>query len=223
MTSRQEKDDVNQEVEDEEEQEQLEKKAKKKYKKGWKIFFYVLVALLIVTFIIVTSVIFAYYANVYNSSAPIPVSQVDLFKFVGVWYEIARLPTPTENGCFNTVSTYVLRPSGTIEATQLCVSGGVVYSSTGTLAPNAPVIITPTEALVKPGVFSLSFPFYYGNYLVLDLDPSYQWAMYGSRDRSTLKILSRQKTLDPSIYQSLVEKARSFNYKTQYLIQVVQV
>lgn len=193
------------------------------YKKGWKIFFYVLVAVLIVTFVIVVSVLFTYYADVYNASAPVAVNEVDLYRYGGTWYEIARLPISGENGCFNVTVNYLLQPNGTFAVTQNCVSGGSVYSFSGVLSTNAPVTITPTQALVRPGQFNISFGSSSSDYLVLGLDQvNYEWAMYGTRDRSFLKILSRQKTLAPLLYQDLVETARKFNYPTQYLIQTVQ-
>lgn len=200
-----------------------ENEALKNYKKGWKIFFYVLVSLLIVTFIVVISILFSYYANVYNASAPVPVREIDLYRYGGLWYEMARIPNSFESGCFNSTIDYQLQSNGTFKVTQACVSGGSVYSSTGTLAPNSPVTITSTQALMRPGQFTLAFGSFSSNYLVLDLDDvNYEWAMYGTRDRSVLKILSRQKTLNSVIYADLVERARSFNYRTQYLVQVVQ-
>jgi apolipoprotein D and lipocalin family protein len=135
------------------------------------------------------------------------VPSVDLTRYAGKWYEIARLPNRFQRDCASdTSATYTLRPDGKITVLNQCrQSDGRVKSATGTgrLAggkePNSKLRVT------------FFWPFY-GNYWIIDLEPDYRWAVVGEPDRKYFWILSREPQLDEALYSQIVERARNQGY-----------
>jgi apolipoprotein D and lipocalin family protein len=145
------------------------------------------------------------------------VQNVDVERYTGLWYEIARLPTSFQEGCVGTTAEYSLRDDGKINVVNTCredTLDGPVERIEGT----ARVVDEETNA--KLGV-TFFWPFE-GPYWILELDEDYQWAMVGSPDRDMLWFLSRTPTLDEEIYNQLVESAEAKGFDTSNLIQTPQ-
>jgi apolipoprotein D and lipocalin family protein len=147
-------------------------------------------------------------AHAAGKQAPMQVvPSVDLTRYAGKWYEIARLPNRFQRDCASdTSATYTLRPDGKITVLNQCrQSDGRVKSATGTgrLAggkePNSKLRVT------------FFWPFY-GNYWIIDLEPDYRWAVVGEPDRKYFWILSREPQLDEALYSQIVERARNQGY-----------
>jgi apolipoprotein D and lipocalin family protein len=142
---------------------------------------------------------------------------VDLAKYAGKWYEIARLPNRFQRNCAgNVTATYTLRPDGKIGVLNECqTSDGKPKSAKGTArvasedGPNTKLKVT------------FFWPFS-GNYWILDIDPGYQWVLVGEPDREYLWILSREPVMDEKLYSQIVERARSQGYAVERLIRTRQ-
>lgn len=148
------------------------------------------------------------------------VASVDLSRYVGTWYEIARLPMWFQRHCVDSKAVYSSRPDGAVGVHNECVTNtGKVEQAEGV----ATVVDTKTNARLTV-VFDNWFARLIsssrdGNYWILDLDPEYRTAMIGTPDRRYLWILSRATQLDEATYRRLVERAQQLGYPVSDLIR----
>jgi apolipoprotein D and lipocalin family protein len=124
------------------------------------------------------------------------VESVDLTRYAGDWYEIARYPNRFQEKCTGDVrATYARREDGRIDVTNRCrEADGEVSDAKGI----ARVVDTKTSAKLKvrfaPAFLSF-LPMVWGDYWIIGLAPDYSWAVVGSPDRKYLWILGRQTSL----------------------------
>jgi apolipoprotein D and lipocalin family protein len=148
------------------------------------------------------------------------VASVDLSRYAGTWYEIARLPMWFQRHCVDSKATYSSRPDGAVGVRNECVTDtGGLEQAEGV----ATVVDAKTNARLTV-VFDNWFARLFGssregNYWILDLDPEYRTAMVGTPDRRFLWILSRTPQLDEATYRRLVERARELGYPVSDLIK----
>ena len=148
------------------------------------------------------------------------VASVDLSRYAGTWYEIARLPMWFQRHCVDSKATYSSRPDGAVGVRNECVTDtGGLEQAEGV----ATVVDAKTNARLTV-VFDNWFARLFGssregNYWILDLDPEYRTAMVGTPDRRFLWILSRTPQLDEATYGRLVERAQQFGYPVSDLIR----
>jgi len=145
------------------------------------------------------------------------VPSVDLKRYVGKWYEIARFPNRFQKACVSDVSaTYSLRPDGKITVLNQCVTAkGEVTSATGRARlagkgqPNTKLKVT------------FFWPFS-GNYWIIDLDPEYRWAVVGEPKREYLWVLSRTPQLPEAVYDQLIARAKQKGFDVSRLVKTPQ-
>ena len=142
------------------------------------------------------------------------VSSVDLARYAGKWYEIARLPNRFQRDCASdTTASYTLRLDGKITVVNACrTSEGTAKTATGTAR-----LASDKEPNSKLKV-SFFWPFY-GNYWIIDLDPDYKWAVVGEPGRKYFWILSREPRLDDTLYQQVLDRAKQQGYDVSRLIK----
>ncbi len=145
------------------------------------------------------------------------VKKLDIQKYLGKWYEIARYDHSFERGLVGVSVNYSMREDGKIKV----VNCGYKGSLTGEYSEAIGKAKIPNSDV--PGKLKVSFFWiFYGDYFVLDLDKNYQWAIVGSSSDKYLWILSRTPQMDKQIYDSLIEKLKSRNYDVSKLIKVKQ-
>ncbi|GAB3237026.1 lipocalin family protein [Hymenobacter seoulensis] len=141
------------------------------------------------------------------------VDHVNLHKYSGLWYEVARLPTRFEKGCQHVTAQYKLQPNGKVKVVNTCHKeslNGPAETVTGTARA-----VDKTNAKLKVQFF---WPFE-GDYWVLDLDLSdYRYALVGEPGRKNLWILSRTPHMERSIRDRLVAHARELGFPVENLI-----
>ncbi|MBT7994119.1 MAG: lipocalin family protein [Bacteroidetes bacterium] len=145
------------------------------------------------------------------------VKTLELDKYLGTWYEIARFPHSFEKGLVGVTATYSLREDGKIKV----VNKGFKNSLEGeeSIAIGKAKIPDPAfPARLKVSFFWI----FYADYLVLDLDENYEWALIGSKSPNYLWILSRTPQLDEKLYQELLKKLEDRGYNLDQLIKVEQ-
>jgi apolipoprotein D and lipocalin family protein len=148
------------------------------------------------------------------------VTSVDLSRYAGTWYEIARLPMWFQRHCVDSKAIYSSRPDGAILVHNECVTNtGEVEQAEGV----ATVVDAKTNARLTV-IFDNWFARLFGssregNYWILDLDPEYRTAMVGTPDRRYLWILSRTPQFDEAMYRRLVERAQQLGYPVSDLIR----
>lgn len=144
------------------------------------------------------------------------VSFVDLKRYGGTWYEIARYPTRTKKQCVgNTTATYNFKPDGKIEVVSKCLTkDGKIEDASGA----AKIIDTETNAKLE-GSFAWfsSVP-----YWVIDLDENYQYAVVGNPDRKHLWILSRTPEMKDATYQKILRRIETAGYNPAKLEKTPQ-
>lgn len=148
------------------------------------------------------------------------VERVELERYAGRWYEVARLPNRFERKCAEDITaTYKLLPQKRLDVLNQCrKSDGSLMSARG-LARSADGSSSRLEVRFAPSWLGI-FPFVWGDYWVIDLADDYSWSMVGSPDRKYLWILSRQPALDDAQMKPLLEKAGALGFDTANVVQV---
>jgi apolipoprotein D and lipocalin family protein len=146
------------------------------------------------------------------------VKSLDIDRYAGKWYEIARFPNSFEKNLVGVTATYKLRSNGKIDV----INQGYMGSLDGKLKTAKGKAYIPDKK--EPGKLKVAFfLFFYADYYVMELDTiNYQWALIGSSTDKYLWILSRTPQLDPETYQMLIDKAKKRGYNVDKLIPVVQ-
>jgi apolipoprotein D and lipocalin family protein len=147
---------------------------------------------------------------------PLPtVASVDLKRYVGTWYEIARYPNRFQRKCTGDVTArYSLRGDGKVDVLNSCREGAKINQAKGTAKVDDP----PTNSKLRVTFF---WPFY-GDYWILDLAPDYSYAVVGEPNRRYLWILSRSPRMDAHTYDRLLEKIRTLGYDPAGLMKTPQ-
>ena len=150
-----------------------------------------------------------------NRAVPQPRKRVELQRYLGRWYEIARYEQRFENGCEGVTADYALSGNGGIAVVNRCRKpGGKVSEARG----RAKVVDPESSAKLKVSFFG---PFY-GDYWVLDHADDYSWSIVGEPSGRYLWILHRQATPPEAEVQQLIGHARSLGYDTSMLLRTKQ-
>jgi apolipoprotein D and lipocalin family protein len=150
-------------------------------------------------------------------------ASVNLSRYTGRWYEIARFPNSFQKQCIGKVTAdYRIMPGNKIEVANRCkMSNGSLDLAIG----EAKVIdkISNAKLQVRFAPAWLSWlPMVWGNYWILELDTEYSIAVVGSPDRNYLWILSRTPTISQADYESRVNNATKQGYDTSKLVKTQQ-
>jgi apolipoprotein D and lipocalin family protein len=156
-----------------------------------------------------------------RSCASIPVGAVaikpfDKDKYLGRWYEVARMDFRFERNLSEVTANYSLKENGTIKVE----NRGFNYLTKEwkEAIGKAKFAGSPDEARLKVSFFG---PFY-GGYNVIALDDQYKYALVAGQNLKYLWILSREKSIPESIKQSYLEIARKLGYEVSALIWTIQ-
>lgn len=147
------------------------------------------------------------------------VSHLDLNRYMGLWYEIARFDHRFEKELVDVTATYTLRPNGTIRVENRGTKHNSPYNICKTATGRA---IIPD--ISQPGRLRVSFfPGIYSDYNVMELDEKeYNYALIGSSTDKYLWILSRTPQLPEEIKKKLVSAAQRRGYDTGRLQWIEQ-
>jgi apolipoprotein D and lipocalin family protein len=145
-----------------------------------------------------------------------PVTNFQVDRYLGRWYEIARLDHSFERGLERVTAQYALREDGGVRVVN---RGFDPQKQAWDEAVGKAYFVGDKDV----GQLKVSFfgPFY-GGYNIIVLDEDYQYAMVCGPDRSYLWILARSPRLDESTLQRLVDTAKSLGFATEELIYVAQ-
>ncbi len=152
------------------------------------------------------------------SREPATVASVDLSRYLGTWFEIARLPMRHEPEDFTDITAhYSLQDDGKVRVRNRALDGkGELEESIG----EASVVDDSNSKLevtfLPDGLRWI--PFTKGDYWILKLDPEYATALVGSPDRKYLWLLARQPTLDESTKNDYLAHARQQGFDLADLI-----
>ncbi len=119
------------------------------------------------------------------------VPYVDIDRYLGKWYEIARYPHALEKGCFQSTAFYEKMPDGMIQVVNKCRMDGPDGDLKQIVGD---IIVADTKSNAKLRVQFL-WP-WRGNYWIVHLDSDYQYAVVSEPNRQYLWILSRSPEMD---------------------------
>lgn len=142
------------------------------------------------------------------------VTHVDINKYQGKWYEIARFEHFFEKGCKNVTANYELE-NDKIKVTNKCT---MIVDNKPKEAIGVAYATDSTNSKLKVSFFR---PFY-GDYYILDLAEDYSYALVGSPSREYLWILSRTKTIDEELKTTLMSKITNLGFDKEKLIWTMQ-
>ncbi|MDQ3394322.1 MAG: lipocalin family protein [Bacteroidota bacterium] len=141
------------------------------------------------------------------------VPNIDLDRYSGDWYEIARMPAPFEKGCYGTKAKYIKDAIGNIIVENTCNIGSPVGKEKR-VKGKAFIPDKNNNAKLKVQFF---WPFT-GDYWILDIGKQYEYALVGEPTRKYLWILSRTESLEKSVIEQLVQKGINRGFNTHKLI-----
>lgn len=141
-----------------------------------------------------------------------PVTSVDINRYLGRWFEVARFDHRFERDMTHCTATYSIKKDGTIKVMNQGLKDGKWTSSTG-----------KAKMTDTPGILRVSFfgPFY-SDYRILMLAPDYSYALVGGSDEDYLWILSRTPQLPDDSRHAIIREAQARGYQTANLIWVKQ-
>jgi apolipoprotein D and lipocalin family protein len=143
------------------------------------------------------------------------VDSVDVNRYLGKWYEIARLPNSFQKECDCTTAEYSLIDSTTIRVINKCLKNGELDDANG----KAFVVEGSKNSKLRVQFF---WPFR-GDYWIIELDKeNYNFALVGTPSRKYLWILSRTAKMDKVTLQKLISAASGKGFNTSELIYTKQ-
>jgi apolipoprotein D and lipocalin family protein len=136
---------------------------------------------------------------------------VNLGRFSGKWYEIAKLPRATQSDCTATTAHYTMVSGDALTMVNECHIGD----------PSGPLRSVSSNAKVPnrdvPAKLSVDFGGIYGDYWIIDVGPHYEYAVVGHPTRQYLWILSRTPTLDSETLSGVLERAKAKHFEVERL------
>ena len=151
------------------------------------------------------------------------VESVDLKRYAGRWYEIARLPNKFQNGCAgDVIARYALRDDGRVDVLNQCrQADGTVRESRGIARKAGGTSNARLEVRFGPAFFSF-LSVVWGDYWIIGLGPDYTWTVVGAPNREYLWILSRSPMMSASSYELALEIAKGNGFDVNRLVKSEQ-
>ena len=146
------------------------------------------------------------------------VAHVDLPRYMGDWYVIAEIPYFAEKNCVDSIESYALRPDGDIDNWFTCRKKSFDAPLERQATARATVVDKTSNAVWRVRFFKI----FSVKYLILDLDPQYQWVAVGHPSRKYGWIMARAKTLDAETYQKILRGLGDQGYDTSKFQKVPQ-
>jgi apolipoprotein D and lipocalin family protein len=156
-----------------------------------------------------------------SAQSVVPLSSVanlDVPRYLGRWYEIAKFPNRFQKKCIaETTAEYALQPDGSLSVLNQCrQANGEFDYALGHARQIGGSHSAKLEVRFAPSWLGF-LPFVWGNYWVIDLDAEYQLAAVGEPNREYLWILSRTPQVDSARYEALLARLKGLGFDTQRL------
>ncbi len=145
---------------------------------------------------------------VINPDVPEPAKPVELARYLGKWFEIARHENRFEKGLDAVTAEYALDGQGRVRIVNSGCQGGP-HGTRSSVEGRAIVTDEATNAKLKVSFFG---PFYVGDYWVLDHGDDYGWSIVGEPGGRYLWVLSREASPAPAAVEALLQRVESLGY-----------
>ncbi len=146
------------------------------------------------------------------------IARLDVPRYLGTWYEVAKFPNRFQRMCVaRTQAVYRRLESGQIEVTNRCQKAdGEIAEAVGRARQVGESDSPKLQVRFAPAWLSF-LPMVWGNYWVIDLDADYQLAAVSEPQREYLWILSRTPTVEPAVYEALIQRLQTKGFDTRRL------
>lgn len=148
-----------------------------------------------------------------NRAVPQPARMVELDRYLGRWFELARYDNRFERGCEDVAAEYALRPDGMVEVRNDCREAGPRGRRRASRG-RAKVVPHSGNAKLKVSFFG---PFFVGDYWVLDHDEDYRWSIVGEPSGCYLWLLHREAHPGADVLRQLLRRAADLGYDVSRL------
>jgi apolipoprotein D and lipocalin family protein len=151
------------------------------------------------------------------------IDQIDIARYMGSWYEVAKFPNWFQRKCVqNTKATYQLISPAQIQVLNQCqTASGETIQALGMARPQANGLPAQLEVRFAPSWLGW-LPLTWGDYWVLDLDADYQIAAVGDPSRNYLWILSRTSKISDASYKAITQRLALMGFDIKQLEKTPQ-
>ena len=154
---------------------------------------------------------FCYFPQVFPVSMKVSPATVDVNRYMGKWYEVARMPAPFQKDCLCSEANYALDQSGFVKVANTCLK------TSGEIAEADGKAYSQNKENTKLNVyFQVPIP---GPYWILDIEPNYQWVVVGEPCSKLAWILSRTKQLPQNVLDARISTLQSKGYDVSKLVR----
>jgi apolipoprotein D and lipocalin family protein len=149
-----------------------------------------------------------------QQNPPTTVKYVDINKYAGLWFEIAKIPNSFQDQCVKgTTAKYILKDDGEIAVVNSCIDkDGEIDDADGV----ARIVDKRSNAKLEVSFVSfLGWRPFWGDYWIIGLDENYQWAIVGTPNRKYGWVLSRTPQLIKETMEEIFQilKDQGYNQK----------
>lgn len=145
-----------------------------------------------------------------------PIASLDVSRYMGTWYEVAKYPNRFQSQCVrNTSAQYQLQKDGSLQVINRCTTAdGKSTEAIGAARQVGPAESPKLQVRFAPAWLSF-LPQVWGDYWVIDLDAQYQLVAVSEPKREFLWVLSRTPKVDAASYDALLKRLqqRGFDLK----------
>jgi apolipoprotein D and lipocalin family protein len=145
------------------------------------------------------------------TEAPQPAKPVEVSRYLGQWFEIARLHNRIEEACSSARSQYTQEAGGKISAVQICEKPG---GGAKTYRASVHILDAGTNAKMRLSFF----PLISKEYWVLDHAPDYAWSIVGTKEGKYLWLFARTAHPAAAEKAAIVARTQALGYDTSKLI-----
>lgn len=146
------------------------------------------------------------------------VQKVDIARYVGRWYEIARLPNWFQKDCIESQAEYTALENGRIKVINSCrAKDGKEESVEGLARIEDPVSRAKLTVNFVPAWLRWT-GIGEGDYWIIDLSPQYEWVVVSEPRRKYLWILARKPELEPAVFGSITQRLKERGFDLSALI-----
>jgi apolipoprotein D and lipocalin family protein len=150
------------------------------------------------------------------------VEAVNLDRYVGEWFEIARFPNRFQKQCVSdTTARYIRRTDGRIDVINRCQTADGITEARGVARVVDPRTFAKLKVRFAPALLSW-LPQVWGDYWILGLSGDYTWAVVGSPDRQYLWVLARTPRLADVEYEAALRAAKDNGFDVARLVKTTQ-
>lgn len=145
------------------------------------------------------------------------VAHVDIDRYLGKWFEIARLPNSFEKGLICCTAEYTMRDDGKLNV----INSGHPEKNPEKIKTATGKAWLPDENITSKLKVQFFWPFR-GDYYIFHLDEDYQYVLVGAPSRKYLWLLSRKPVIDDILYDKLMDVAKSNDFDVSTIYKTPQ-